>query len=273
MRFLDPEGDLTHKMNRNPITLSLGLAAATVVGVGQIPLSSFTSGLYTQDFDTLAASGGPFTWTDNSTLPGWYLSRVTYLTGTGSGTAGGAYSFGTSSSTDRALGSVATALPSGTGDIAYGLRLRNDTAGSFTGFEFAYVGEQWRRANNANSHKLQFSYKISGSPINLLDTGFSSVTQLDFTGPISGSSATALNGNLSANRTALSFSLNFTSPFVSLDPGEEIMLRWIDENDSGADHGLAIDNLSITIPEIPAFLPVVVTIGVGALWTMRRRVR
>ncbi len=254
-------------MNRNPITLTLGLAAATVVGVGQIPLSSLTSGFYTQSFDTLAASGAGITWTDNSTLPGWYLSRLTYDTGTGSSSTGAAYSFGLTGSSDRALGSVASGP---TGQIMYGLRFRNDTAGSFTGFNIDYTGEQWRKANNASSHSLQFSYKISASPItSLVGADFSSVTQLDFIGPVAGATtATQLNGNLTANQDDLFFGVTFGQ---TLDPGEEIMFRWIDVDDLNADHGLAIDNLSIEVPETSAFLPALLATSAGASWTMRRR--
>lgn len=254
-------------MNRNPLAQIMALGAATVIGVGQIPLSSLTSGFYTQNFDTLAATGTGIAWTDNSTLAGWYLSRLTYDTGTGSSSTGSAYSFGQPGSSDRALGSVASGL---TGQIIYGLRFRNDTTETFTGFNIDYVGEQWRRANNANFHSLQFSYKISASPItSLVGADFSSVTQLDFIGPAAGATtATALNGNLAANRDDLSFNLIFGQP---LDPGEEIMFRWIDVDDGNADHGLAIDNLSIEIPEAKATAPVAAAVGVGIVLAARRR--
>lgn len=254
-------------MNRNPFALTLSLAAATVVGVGQIPLSSITSGFYTQNFDSLATTGTSVTWADNVTLPGWYLSRLTYDSGTGSSSTGAAYSFGSSASSDRALGSVASGS---TGQIMYGLRFRNDTTGIFTGFNIDYVGEQWRKANNGTSHSLQFSYKISANPItSLAGADFSSVTQLDFIGPVAGATtATALNGNLSANQDYLFFSLIFGQ---TLDPGEEIMFRWIDAEDTNADHGLAIDNLSIEIPETSPAIPAAAVVGVGVGIILRAR--
>ena len=63
----------------------------------------------TENFDTLASSGTSFTWTDNSTIPGWYTSRTSYTVGTGSSNTGALYSFGVAGVnplTDRALGSV-----------------------------------------------------------------------------------------------------------------------------------------------------------------------
>jgi hypothetical protein len=63
---------------------------------------------------------------------------------------------------------------------------------------------------------------------------------LNFTSPITGGTASALNGNLVANRTALQSALN-----VTLSPGEWITLRWQDADHSGTDHGLAIDDLRL----------------------------
>src|SRR4051812_19450154 len=68
----------------------------------------------TQNFSGLASSGTP-TWTDNSTIGGWYAQFGTttnptaYTPGTGSSATGALYSFGVAATnpiTDRALGSV-----------------------------------------------------------------------------------------------------------------------------------------------------------------------
>src|SRR6478672_7696074 len=68
---------------------------------------SLTGSTYTQDFNTLANTG------TSSTLPaGWLLSEAgtnantTYTAGNGSGTAGDTYSFGATSSADRAFGGL-----------------------------------------------------------------------------------------------------------------------------------------------------------------------
>src|SRR5262245_11065735 len=104
--------------------LALLIAVATISGV--VPMSHILQPSFaltdagsitalgvplTETFDTLAASGTSIMWTDNSTLPGWYSSRTTYNSGTGSSNAGALYSFGvagTNPATDRALGSVAS---------------------------------------------------------------------------------------------------------------------------------------------------------------------
>ena len=65
----------------------------------------------TENFDTLASTGTGIAWTDDSTIPGWWSTRPTYNSGTGSSNTGALYSFGvagTNPVTDRALGSVAS---------------------------------------------------------------------------------------------------------------------------------------------------------------------
>src|SRR5437773_2469308 len=77
---------------------------------------------YTENFDALANTGTP-AWADNSTLPGWYSSRTAYVPGTGSSTTGALYSFGSTGSTERALGSVGSGS---TGTIYWGVKLKNN---------------------------------------------------------------------------------------------------------------------------------------------------
>src|SRR5262245_2907747 len=64
---------------------------------------------FTHNFDTLPASGSA-TWTNDSTIPGWYHARTgtgtTIVANNGSSNAGNLYSYGTGTASDRALGSV-----------------------------------------------------------------------------------------------------------------------------------------------------------------------
>ncbi|HET8942873.1 MAG TPA: hypothetical protein VFN13_12895, partial [Rudaea sp.] len=79
------------------------LVATTVVfglvSVAQAQVSLTGTGSanqYTQNFDTLAQSGSGNTWSDNSTIAGWYSTRTTYNASNGSSTSGALYSFGSS---------------------------------------------------------------------------------------------------------------------------------------------------------------------------------
>ena len=208
------------------------------------------TGNYSQNFDTLAnsPSGSDVAFTNNVTLPGWYFATSSgsrnnvYRVGSGTDNQGSLYSFGTTGVAERALGSVGSnALgASGSGGLFYGVNLTNNTGGTITSFQVAYTGEQWRNGGNTASQMLAFAYSLNAT--NLTTGTYVNVSTLAFVSPVHTSTAGALNGNLSANQTPLSETISS----LSLAPGASLWLRWFDLNDSGNDHGLAIDNLNVT---------------------------
>jgi hypothetical protein len=231
------------------------LYVSTVVGLACSQLNAqvlLSGGSYQQDFDTLVVSGTPNNWADNSTLNGWYadaaLGTTIYRAGTGSSTTGSLYSFGSSGTSERALGSVAT---DSTGPFAYGVRFLNDTGQSLSDFMIEYTGEQWR-ATGAGAQSLGFSYRVSDSAATELDLGNSlswvAVSGLDFVSPRFGGSTGALDGNAAGNRTAF---LGTPLSGLVLSPGQELFLRWTDPSDPGSDHGLGIDNLRVEFSAVP----------------------
>jgi hypothetical protein len=222
---------------------------------------------YSQSFDSLASSGTP-AWSDDTTITGWFSNRTTYLTGSGTSGTGGLYSFGTSS--ERALGGVA----SGSADpVQYGVRLTNSTGVTLYSVSVTYDGEQWRKGNNNDAHVLDFAYVLGEAPT-LATSGYIDVNGLDFTSPIIGAAggATALDGNAAANRVAgITSTINLTWL-----PGQELFLRWTDVDNGGVDHGLAIDSVSVVaaVPETSAFAfggAVCLVAGVLSAWQRRRR--
>ncbi len=101
---------------------------------------------YIQNFDTLSNTTGS---TTNDLLNiGWALIETgggalannLYAVGNGSSNTGDTYSFGTSSSTERALGS----LQSGTVIPVFGANFVNSTGVTLTSLLLNYIGEQWR---------------------------------------------------------------------------------------------------------------------------------
>ena len=222
--------------------LLLALAAPQQMVMAQAPLG--TIGVpYTQNFNSLANSGTSNPWTNNTTLSGWYAAQQngslsTYRADNGSSNTGALYSYGSTGETERALGSVSSSTP---GTIYYGVRLENNTGVAITSLDIAYTGEQWRNGGNTAQQKLAFAYQVGDNLTSLTTGNWTAVSTLDFTGPITGSTASALDGNAAANRVAISGTIN-----VLIMPGQEIMLRWMDINDAGNDHGLAIDDLSVT---------------------------
>jgi hypothetical protein len=237
------------------VSVSIALALGGMNASGQIAIGL---GNYSQAFNTLASSGTANTWTDNLTLPGWYASQgatstgiTTYRSSAGSDSAGAIYSFGSSSgfgsapTTERALGSLPV---NATGTIAYGLRFTNNTANPVTQFAVSYTGEQWRGSGGGTPQSLAFAYRIASVPLVNPESGTSvnwvRVPALDFTSPNLVTSG-LLDGNVATNR------LRFEGIVISginLLPGQELFLRWLDVNDSGNDHGLAVDDLIVFFP-------------------------
>jgi hypothetical protein len=227
------------------------------------PQIDYAGGTYVQNFNTLP-SAGTFTLSGNGPIdasaaspagvgatgmPGWSFSNysgsgnnVIFLVGTGSVTNGAVYSFGSAGASDRALGSIASAAQIG----RFGLALVNTTGQTITHFTLGYTGEQWRTADNTTPQSLTFSYSVSASNIN---TGtFTNVPALTFTSPIASATASALDGNLPANRTVIA---PVTITGVAWLPGQTLTLRWTDLNDGGNDHALAIDDFIFALEAVP----------------------
>jgi uncharacterized protein len=221
--------------------------------------------VYNQDFDTLDSTNNSLNpWADDSTIPGWYTNRPSYIASTGSSTAASIYSFGSAGQPDRALGSITTA-PNGTN--LFGVGFVNNTGATMTRFQVTFDGEQWRKAVNALQQTLTFEYNI-GNGIVLNSPGYVPVSQLDFTGPVVGPPGGLLNGNLPANRVA---GISFWVNGVNWLPGQQLKLRWSDVDDPGTEHGLGIDNFSFTaIPE-PTTFGLGSLVGLAALAIFRRR--
>jgi uncharacterized repeat protein (TIGR01451 family) len=214
--------------------------------MAQVSLTALDTA-YTQNFDTLPTSGSA-TWTNNSTIPGWYSVRTgtgtTIVANDGSSNAGNLYSYGTGTATDRALGTIGSANAAA-GSFFHGVRLANNTGATITSLDVAYVGEQWRNSAAA-AQTMAFSYlvgspAVTGSLAEFQSAGVA-VNTLDFTSPVTGGVAAALNGNLAANRTAKTITISG----LSIPNGTEVMLRWSDPDQTGSDHGLSIDDFSVT---------------------------
>jgi hypothetical protein len=231
---------------------------------------------YTEDFDALTSG----TWTDNSTLSGWYArtdataSITAYAANTGSTTTSALYAFGanlTNPLSDRALGFVASNSftgGSGTGKGYYGWRLINNTGSAISSITVTWTGEQWRKENNASSHLLNLTYQQAA--FTGLTAGTWTSASSSFTSPIFGATAaTSLDGNDGPNRIA-GISVIIT---VNIPAGQELTLRWEDLNDSGSDHFMAIDDVTInatlastsapaiTSPTVTSIADVTATLG------------
>jgi hypothetical protein len=237
------------------ITLAiLAMLVSVSPVIAQIAIT--TTGSNTQNFNALASTGTSNAWTDNSTIASWYSQRsgtgTTYEATTGGATAGNMYSFGSASSSDRAMGSIGSGNASA-GNFSHGVQLRNTSGTTVTSMTVTYTLEQWRKSGVTTGQAVTVWYKKSTSPITALNPNangtWTQITALTTTSPINTATAATLDGNAAANRVTLT---NISIPSLSLANNEYIMIKWEDPDHTGSDHSLGIDDVTIswTVPPL-----------------------
>lgn len=237
--------------------------------------------VYSQDFDSLATSGSGVAWANDATLPGWFLYRqpapgtalTSYAAGTGSSSTGSFYSFGASGSSERALGGVGsggTYFGSPTnvtvaGWIAVGLV--NQTGQTLKQIVVTYDGEQWRNSGDANPQTMRFEYGW-GNSFTSVGSWTAPGGVFDWSSPVFGGTAGAVDGNT----TGLVAGRGGFLSGILWNPGETLWMRWVERNDLGNDHGLAIDNFRL-VAQVPEPVAVAKWTGLGlmVLALLRRR--
>ena len=222
----------------------------TLIGLSttaQIVISG--PGNHTQDFNTLPPSGSA-TWTNNTTIPGWYTQRTgtgtTIVANDGSNNAGNLYSYGAPTVAERALGTLGSGNAA-VGSFAYGVAFQNTSGGAISNFQLGYTLEQWRNSAAA-AQSITFWYKVMSvfsSDLTPIDnTGWTEVTALMGTSPITGGTASPLVGNDAANKVVIAPT---AISGLTLANGEYVIFRWVDpDHVPGADHGLAIDDVTVS---------------------------
>jgi autotransporter-associated beta strand protein len=250
-----------HRLGRAILATTIA-ALCTMPGRGQFEITTAT-GNTSQNFDTLANTGttNPFTndttlTPGDSTLDGWSLfgftgagSMVgpvaTYRADTGSSTNGAVYSYGPSGGSDRALGGIGSNALSSTGaagGISYYFTFAatNNSTATLTSFTLQYDGEQWRNGGNATPQSMTVQYGFGASfDLVVWNTPGGS---FDWTSPVASATAAAVDGNT----TGLVAGRGGTINGLDWATGQTLWLRWIDVNDAGNDHGLALDNFAFS---------------------------
>ncbi|HEY1120613.1 MAG TPA: endonuclease, partial [Haloferula sp.] len=96
------DGDKAVSIKAEAAGYETGLTSVTVLDIDSPPSGGSSTtitgpGFYEQKFDSLPSTGSP-EWTDNATIESWYAQRsgsgTTIIANSGSGTAGGLYSYG-----------------------------------------------------------------------------------------------------------------------------------------------------------------------------------
>jgi autotransporter-associated beta strand protein len=270
-------------MNRRPIlpghSIQTALATTIVVlsalagdAVAQIEITVST-GSTSQNFDTLITGGTNQPWTndttlalDDSTLNGWSLFTYTnlaigdYNAGAGGSSTGKFYSFGTGTNTERALGGVASGNTyfgspgPATGAVAGYITFAatNNSPSTLGKFTLGFDGEQWRNGGSSNAtpgvaQTMVFEYGFGAT---FADVGNWQAPggNFDWASPVFGTvTAAAVDGNVAGLVSARGGTING----LSWATGETLWLRWIERNDANNDHGLAIDNFSLSWETAP----------------------
>lgn len=199
------------------------------------------------------------TWTNNATIPHCYTDRTTYNYSDGCANHGGLHIAGTNGET--ALGGRSSNSMS---SFRWGVRFKNGTGVALGGIHVQVRAEQWGQAVSNAQNVVQFAYRAGATAITDVVSGSyvnePALNLTNFTAPsgCSGSNS-AINGNSTENSALLEACLP-----VTLQAGDEIMLRWYDVNDPCNDHMLCIDDLVVTglpMPELTADGPTEVCEG------------
>lgn len=242
-------------MNRSLIATAALAAVLPAHADISVPTSSFT---YSENFDTLTTSTTAQAWVNDGTLPGWSLlvstgaAAATIAADTGASNAGTFRSYGSSGSTERALGVVASGgayfgspASNAIADFTV-LALRNDSGTTLDNFTLAYEGEQWRNGGNTSTQSLALQYGFGSSYATVAGWSTPGGT-FDFVSPVVGATAAAVDGNVAGKVTGLGGSVSG----ITWLAGESLFIRWVDLNDVGNDHGLGIDNVTVSTTAVP----------------------
>ncbi len=238
--------------------VAAGLSVFVLLPAHAVISVSSPSFTYAQNFDSLTTTTGTAVpWANDSTLAGWSLlastgaAVTTYGADAGTSTTGSFRSFGAAGAAERALGALASGgtvfgSPAAGAVAGYvAVALSNDTGSALSGFTLNFSGEQWRNGGNTSVHTLAMQFGFGSS--------FAAVTvwsgpggSFDFTSPVVGATAAAVDGNAAGRVNGLGGTV--TTPWAA---GETLWVRWVDVNDFGNDHGMAIDDLRLSVSAVP----------------------
>lgn len=235
-------------------------------------LYSISGSNYFQDFQTLNYSGGG-TWDDGVTLLGWHAFYVkdsviptTYATRTGANTSGGLASYVPSAipTADRSLGAApGTAF----GNTMFGVRFINTTEQTLTEMSISFQAELWRIIGEG-AKDLVVAYQI-GDFAGLNSGIWTDISELTFAAPVTSPAGTALNGTLPENSELLSK----TVTGLNWNPGDDLVIRFFQANNS-ANKGFAIDDFNFSsVPEPSTAVLLIIGLGISALHARRREKR
>ncbi len=229
------------------VLLLSALATAGVVNA-QLGIAIPAAGhIHTEDFNTLDSNTA-----NSNVLPqGWAIKEIgtsgsannQYRSGSGTSNAGDVYSFGEAGSADRSLGSIA----SNSNTPSFGVKFVNVTnEDTITRIKIDLRMEQWRvGATGPREDSMYFYYSVVADSVgDTTGANWIEVPALALYSAVNAASSSngeALDGNAQGNFMMVNDSFD-----VVLNPGQHVILKWVDRNIVGSDDGLSIDDMTIT---------------------------
>ncbi len=214
------------------------LCVMTQMVMAQISITNSTA--YTQNFDGLPATGTSMT---NPIPANWWRyapNSPSITAGTGSSTAGGFYSAGAASGSDRAFGSLLT-TNANTNKLYFGAKFVNNTGSTIVSATVSYKCEQWRRGNTNTGYKDTLLFEYATGTDSVYQGSWTLAPALTGSSTNTGTTAQALDGN-----TVFS-NVSGTVTGMAIPNGATFWIRFNDfDANPGADDLLAVDDFSIS---------------------------
>jgi hypothetical protein len=262
---------------------SVALGVVTVgltAGLPSRAAIAYTGNVYTQSFDAFAGAAGTVAFANDSTITGFSA----YLSGGASATAGAPDVIARNSGTTSASAATstfasgatypfyfyrpaasdtnvsfaffntdATTAAVGTGYLAAGFALRNDTGTVLNSFSLSYTAAASTTALT-NTDAVTVSYAVNATGVADADGSYTVAPGLGYSvsaaGVLTGPTETTVAG-------------------VTINPGDTLYVRFKDVNVGGTDRLSRIDNVAIVVPEPAAVSSV--GLAVTGLAARRRR--
>ncbi|EIQ01932.1 hypothetical protein OpiT1DRAFT_00509 [Opitutaceae bacterium TAV1] len=233
--------------------LTAAHAQVTLTGDGSY-LQSFTTGQNGVSASMEINSPGTNTWTDNSSIAGWYAvvnggTPAQYRATNMGVTPTDVIYIPRASGTSGAIGTLRMA--GNTGLTTFGVQIVNNTGKTITELAVSYFGQQWQH-NTGGADALTFQYSLNATS---LATGtWTTVDALTFNSLYDSGTGNYVSLAPTGSSIAPGTTISSSITGLALASGATIWFRWVDENNEGVDQALSIDDVSITstfAPNIP----------------------
>jgi len=148
--------------------------------------------------------------------------------------------------------------------------IQNSTPTALTAFTVGYRGEQWRDGGAASpaaqTMTLQYGFGTSFADVT---TWTAPGASFNFTSPVFSNTGggAAVNGNVAGLKSGR----GGTVTGLSWAASSTLWIRWIENNDAGNDHGLAIDDFTFSAVPEPSEYAALAGAGLIGFAVWRRR--